>query len=368
VVAHSDGGLPAAEAGRDAALIVADVGAGSDAGSRDAAAAEAGVDGGDAVDAGPGGLARCFGRNPGQRAPDYTPFAPRIAPHCLGTDHQTIEAIERVVFLGDSVTVGTLPTDARGFYRSILAQRLARHFGIAAPSEVFGQVPWQILDMQGGVLTPHSGAFSTCAKWGARTDDLVAGGAQLARCFATQGTTQKTLIVMTLGGNDLMAIQEAGSPGGDGVEAAQALTERTIEHLRAGLAWIFTPGRFSSGVDVVLASPFEFTDGTGRADACPGAEAAGFAEPWEQPARREDMVIWLLEQYMALTVEFGADLVFMFENFCGHGFVATGADADRSAPCYRGPGAALWFDVTCIHPSPAGHRALADQFFQTIRY
>ena len=40
--------------------------------------------------------------------PDYDQFSPVIGTHCAGTDHQDIADVERVVFLGDSVTVGNL--------------------------------------------------------------------------------------------------------------------------------------------------------------------------------------------------------------------------------------------------------------------
>ncbi|NJK32083.1 MAG: hypothetical protein HC927_06510 [Deltaproteobacteria bacterium] len=50
------------------------------------------------------------GENPG---PDYTGLDVIVGSHCLGTNHQDITDIERVVFLGDSVTVGTPPARPR---------------------------------------------------------------------------------------------------------------------------------------------------------------------------------------------------------------------------------------------------------------
>ena len=37
---------------------------------------------------------------------DRDQCAPVIGSHCVGTNHQDIDGIERVVFLGDSITVG----------------------------------------------------------------------------------------------------------------------------------------------------------------------------------------------------------------------------------------------------------------------
>ncbi|MBL8974770.1 MAG: hypothetical protein JNK56_29510, partial [Myxococcales bacterium] len=56
--------------------------------------------------------------NQGQLVIDYAQFDPIIGSHCKGTNHQDITDIERVVFLGDSVTVGTPPTQGKDFYRS----------------------------------------------------------------------------------------------------------------------------------------------------------------------------------------------------------------------------------------------------------
>jgi hypothetical protein len=55
-------------------------------------------------------------------------------------------------------------------------------------------------------------------------------------------------------------------------------------------------------------------------------------------------------------------MIFLLENFCGHGFFA----GQPGNECYRGPGAETWFDFTCIHPNPTGHAAMADLFDKTI--
>ena len=65
---------------------------------------------------------------------------------------------------------------------------------------------------------------------------------------------------------------------------------------------------------------------------------------------------------MRVAVETGSDLVFFLENFCGHGYHNTDADA----ACYRGPDTERWFDLTCTHPNPTGHRELAQMFFNIV--
>ncbi|MDP6933674.1 MAG: SGNH/GDSL hydrolase family protein, partial [Myxococcota bacterium] len=88
-----------------------------------------------AEDTGLTAFEQCFSQilDPDGGGPDYEPWDPTVASHCSGTDHQDIEGVERVVFLGDSVTVGTPPTDAEDWYRNLLAEQLAEEFDLQAP-------------------------------------------------------------------------------------------------------------------------------------------------------------------------------------------------------------------------------------------
>jgi hypothetical protein len=74
------------------------------------------------------------------------------------------------------------------------------------------------------------------------------------------------------------------------------------------------------------------------------------------------MVVWANEQFVKMAVDTSTDVVFMLEEFCGHGFHAD----DPTAPCYRGPGQDTWFDLTCIHPNPTGHDEITDMFMSVV--
>jgi hypothetical protein len=89
--------------------------------------------------------------------PDYDKWKPVLAKSCAGTHHQTITGIEKVVFLGDSVTAGTPPTLPADFYRNRLTSDLKKRFGDIAVAD--------------------------CSAWGARTDDFLEGKNQLGQCF-----------------------------------------------------------------------------------------------------------------------------------------------------------------------------------------
>jgi lysophospholipase L1-like esterase len=323
--------------------------------------------------------------------PQYDALNPVVAKHCLGTNHQDITGVQQVVVLGDSVAQGTpndkhlLAVDNSHFWRNLFAEWAAVEFKLDRGNPIDWGL-WKTYQYTGVPGRTESGDFKNCSKWGARTDDLLEGGGQIAQCFPSGGSDKRTLVVMTMGGNDIAKIQQTGAEAtpaeiAAGYPAAWALAETTVGYLRDALVWLKDPVRFPNGSYVIFANPYEFTDGTGAIDACspqaieipgvitidlsafdiPIASLGGFGA-WEKPEVQEAIVIWLLEQYTALAVETQTDVLWLLENFCGHGYVATGPDADTQNRCYRGPNAALWFDITCIHPSDAGHYAIYDMF------
>ena len=135
-----------------------------------------------------------------------------------------------------------------------------------------------------------------------------------------------------------------------------------VQLMREAIEWITAPGRFPNGVYVVFANMFEFTDGTGDTSTCPAAELSGLGAPWDDPTALQEMMIYANEQYMDIAVSTGTDMIFMLEEFCGHGH----ARNDPAAPCYRGPGQDRWFDDTCIHPNPMGHAEISAMFQAVI--
>ncbi len=293
---------------------------------------------------------------------DYDQFAPTIGSHCLGTNHQDITDIERVVFLGDSVTVGTPPTLSADYYRSQVADGLAESFSLAFGEGLQAELIWKLVDLLNGVsLTRDSGAFSSCAKWGARTDDLLAPGPQISDCFPPETRELRTLILMTTGGNDLSALTQAAIDGAT-EEMLWAEIEQAVELQRAAVEWLKDPVNFPNGAFVVFANMYEFTDGTGDVAACNVSGLAGFDQPIPSPATLADMVLWANEQFMSIAVDTDSDMLFLLESFCGHGFNAD----DPTTPCYRGPDTETWFDLTCIHPNPIGHDQVTNMFLSVV--
>ncbi|MBX3263847.1 MAG: hypothetical protein KF782_29510 [Labilithrix sp.] len=275
--------------------------------------------------------AECFqdiaGSTPG---PDYDKHGPTIAKSCAGTHHQTIAGVEKVVFLGDSVTVGTPPTPQKDFYRTRLEAMLKQKFG--AGLEV-----------------------ASCAEWGARVDDLLEGGKQIEKCFPSGVETKKTLVVMTNGGNDLAAWAKSKLS----TSAAVAEADAALDLLRSAIEWLKSPTHFPNGSFVVFANVYEYTDTSGDLTSCPAASLSGLRGTWPEGI---DALVHFEEGFMKVAVDTQTDLMFLFEHFCGRGFKRK----DASLQCYRGQDAPLWFDVSCIHPTPAGHEQIALQFAKVI--
>ena len=278
----------------------------------------------------------CFktiGTNPKKPGPNYDQFFPKYAKHCNGTDHQDIKKIQKVVFLGDSITAGTPPTMFWDYYRNRLVALLEKKFG---KLEV-----------------------KNCSKYGARVDDLLKPPhKQILTCLPTLPEKKTTLVVMTIGGNDGHAWAKAAGEGKSMTEIMKKV-DTAIKDMKDAVQWFRKPGRFPNGVHVIFSNIYEYTDGTGDLLSCPLAIFAGLKGKWPQG---RTAYLKFNEQFMKIAVDTKSDIIFMLENFCGHGFKAK----DPKNECYRGPKAETWFDLTCIHPSPKGHEQIAKMFMSVV--
>lgn len=303
----------------------------------------------------------CFGGLYGDGSvpvPDYDQYAPVMNSQCAGTNHQDIAGVERVVFVGDSITVGSPPTDPNLFYRVQLADALVARFGLDAPD-----IAWEWYDpFNGTTITQESGDFASCAKWGARTDDLMQDNDQVVDCLPEEERDKVTLVVITMGGNDLFNLAEGYNAEGRSTEELWAQVYDYMQLMRDAVTWMTEdPTRFPNGIYVVFANLYEFTDSLGDVASCPGAESVGYSWDLSAPELVE-MINWSQEEYMHIAVDTQTDMIFMGESFCGHGYNRD----DTTGRCYRAPDADLWFDLTCFHPNDLGHTAIADLFQSVI--
>ncbi len=291
---------------------------------------------------------------------NYDPFMPTVGSHCRGTNHQDINGIERVVFLGDSITVGTPPTQSDDYYRSKLADALTNRFNLR-----YGRFEqwWKWVNPFAGTsLLRESQDFANCAHWGDRNKDFLGGSKQLETCFPPDKRDQRTLVIVTSGGNDLSKLTRNAIAGATEDDLWLQIME--VVQLKDDLInWLVAdPTKFPNGIFVVFANIYEFSDGTGNLQTCDVSGLAGFDQPVPIPDQLAQMAAWANEQYLQIAVQTGTDMIFMAEAFCGHGF----SHDDPTAPCYRGPDTPRWFDLTCIHPNPIGHTELVKMFLAVI--
>lgn len=269
-----------------------------------------------------------------QNLPEYDEFGVVVPRHCSGTDHQDIADVQRVVFLGDSITTGTPPTPENDFYRNVLTRDLERKFG----------------ELQ----------VDDCSAFGARTDDLLLEPHQQIHTCFPEPEPKTTLVVMTMGGNDAFAFAEDYRDGATD-EAVLADVDHAADLMDDAVRWFRDneADRFPGGVFVMFGNVYEYTDTEGDMASCPGAEFFGFEGTI--PGMR-DAYVRLNERFVQTAAETGTDVIFMLERFCGHGFHA-GEEANE---CFRGADAQVWFDGTCIHPNPVGHEVIASMFMDVV--
>jgi len=241
----------------------------------------------------------------------------------LGTNNQDITGVERVIFLGDSITATPYLTP-----------------------------PWSDRirdDLQ--TLFGSGVEIVNYAAWGARTEHVQDD--QLPRIDTS--SAKRTLILMTIGGND--ALQVIGEPA----DVSLAHMEEKMAILDEIIAWIVDPAHFPGGVYLVFSNLYDPTDGEGDFTHC------GIGVSYEDwPALPEVEPVangWFLDLAMAYSV----DMLDMHGLFLGHGYNNNDTtnpyyckDCTPDCPCPR------WFDLSCIHPNSEGHEALAGFFFAII--
>src|SRR5262245_18299037 len=66
--------------------------------------------------------------NPNHPHPSYDQFHPTWIADCTGTNVQDISGVEKLMFLGDSITAGTPPTLATDYYRTLVGNAMTAKF------------------------------------------------------------------------------------------------------------------------------------------------------------------------------------------------------------------------------------------------
>ncbi|MCG3172262.1 MAG: hypothetical protein GMKNLPBB_00409 [Myxococcota bacterium] len=186
--------------------------------------------------------------------------------------------------------------------------------------------------------------------------DYAEGGATTKTLLSKQmpkvqgGKPGKTVVTVTIGGNNLLAI--LGSSKADGARAADAYAA----DLKTMLDFFADKKNFPDGAFVYMANIYEFTDNTGDVKLCP-----------RLPINWPD-AIFIFERYrkeltgLAKTYD-NVAVVPLWEHFLGHGYLS----GDQSRNKYYDPADPTnWFESDCIHPTPRGHHEIRRLFWSHI--
>lgn len=172
---------------------------------------------------------------------------------------------------------------------------------------------------------------------------------QLDQCFPGP-EPKRSLVIMTMGGNDLSNWATNMLPEDEAIADAEVVANE----LRNAIGTLKDPAMFPAGAFFIFSNVYEYTDGTAELDSCPTASLIGLSGTYTQGA---NALAHLEELMMEIAVDTQTDMILMGEEFCGHGY-----RRDLQNTCYVGPDAENWFDISCIHPTPAGHEVIADLF------
>jgi lysophospholipase L1-like esterase len=246
-------------------------------------------------------------------------------------------ALERVVFLGDSITGGWGASEPELTYKALLQANQDATWPSSAEEDLerFGDV--EVLDFSIG---------------GATTQTLRDGQLRALEAHLEQnGRAGRTQVFATIGGNDIQVALFGVLTGGQ--EVADQVPSDIEGRMDEIMAYLTDPARFPDGVHVLFTNVYDPTDDVGQADLCFGGLDVGFMrEPLLETNRR-------LRQ---AAERHGVGMIDLYGLFQGHGMYAD----DPANPHYVEEDPTLWYTLDCIHPNDRGHHELRRHFMAAL--
>lgn len=252
-------------------------------------------------------------------------------------------AAVHLVGYGDSVTAGYCASNGRSYF-----QLLVRNLDAVYPAQA-----GKDLERHFTTVTADNLAVS-----GATSCDLAARRAELVNHLRrTPVTAAQTVVVITLGGNDLIHDYGCLNPHecaaycstlAQATPWAQAFRQRMIDLIRVFQAEL--PGK----VHVFLANIYDPTDGVGDIE-----RASILLPPWPEGLQ----IVALYNQTLAeVAADTGAHLVDMRRAMLGHGIHYT----DTSNPYYDPADPTYWYCSNLEDPNDRGYHAIRRAFWDSI--
>lgn len=242
---------------------------------------------------------------------------------------------KRVIFLGDSITERYGASEDALAYTSLLVENDAQTWPDQDGQDLATAYPelTEVVDVSRGGATTETLLDSQIGK----LDDQMS--------FPAEG---ESLVVMTIGGNDITGLMLSGST--DYSEPLQAIQD----NLRAIVESFQDPDRFPDGAFLYVTNVYDPSDGTGQADECfYGLDMGHLMEPMAQTNADS----------AAMAAELGFSLVDLHGHFLGHGFNGDEPTNEN----YAGDDYEQWFYRDCIHPNDVGHNQIRRLFLAAIQ-
>lgn len=252
-------------------------------------------------------------------------------------DGYRASAPERIIFLGDSITAGVGASAGSLTYPSLLVNNDDDEWGDYGDVDLrglFGEM--DVVDVSAG---------------GATTDTVQAQ--QLPNLSGVLGdsVSGESLIVITIGGNDMQANLLQILTGGD--EVADEVIGEVVNNLHDFVDYFDDADRFPDGTFIYLSNVYEPTDSFGQVDQCLfGFDIGPVMHNFDQA---NDAIRGVAE-------ERGTGMIDLRGHFMGHGWY----NEDPDLPWHHPVDPTRWFDDDCIHPNDRGHHELRRLFHAAI--
>jgi lysophospholipase L1-like esterase len=191
----------------------------------------------------------------------------------------------------------------------------------------------------------HAVPVVNVAVGGATTGSMRANQPGMLRTRLSLPVRGHSVVVITIGGNDLQLAIVAGDPEGGTLTSAISNIRQTVQFLQ-------DPANFPDGTSIYVAAVYDPSDGEGFIQGC-------FFN-LRLPTFVTGLNTWRA-RYVALGTEMGFGVIDALGHFHGHGHNFMHTDNTY----YDRDDATGWFS-DCIHPNDRGHHELRRLFFEAI--
>lgn len=243
----------------------------------------------------------------------------------------------RVIFLGDSITAGVGATASSLTYPRLLADNDDDTWPDYEDTDLrglFGDL--EVVDVSVGGATTDTVLSEQLPNLSNELGDSVSG---------------QSIVVITIGGNDMQANMIQILTGGD--EVADEVISGVVDNLHEFVDYFDDTGRFPDGAFLYLSNVYEPTDSFGQVDQCLlGLDIGPVLHNFDQAN----------EAILGVAEERGTGMIDLRGHFKGHGFY----NEDPELPWHHPEDPSRWFADDCIHPNDRGHHEIRRLFHAAI--